>query len=168
MARNARIKLNLILFHLRIGDGKYIVNNVNTLRLNSIRRRDWGVAQYFVSSSIILILLLGVLSCNSLEYEEEVKRYVVSSSIFSCEQDNIHLKVITADDLSLIGSPLLPVCGLDSTCIKEFEYVMRDTALQFEIYGYLSTKPHNFKEYGCHDSKAIKITKFIRLPSFGS
>ena len=111
---------------------------------------------------ISFFLILPLISACGMSYEKELKSFKVIAAEVDCEQANIHLKILEADNPTMIGSPILPVCVNDSFCMKEF-YNLQDTSAKYSIRGYVSFEGHDVFDYGCLDAKAIKIERFERI-----
>lgn len=109
---------------------------------------------------ITILGALAILLTSCSEYHDEQVKLVLKSEIASCEEQNIHFKVVRAisGGNEQVDKFVLPVC--ESKECEELIYKVSqlDTNRFFEITGQLSKKGHNSVRYGCNGSLQIKIT----------
>jgi hypothetical protein len=100
----------------------------------------------------LLLIILGLLLTNCSKYLNDEDILLIKSEIVSCEEQNVHFKILSIDDSkkqSLVGTFVLPVCQ-DETCRKEIYSVSQlDTNRIFKVRGCFSLKGHKKVEYGC-------------------
>ncbi|MFK7936709.1 MAG: hypothetical protein AB8G22_24560 [Saprospiraceae bacterium] len=114
---------------------------------------------------LIIVSYSAFFSCANNKFEDELLFIKVTTSLFDCEETNIHLKVIDAKNIELVGNSILPICLSNTECKKEF-YNIQDTNKVFLLEGFLSKNAHDIFDYGCIDSKIFKILSITEVSDF--